>query len=70
MIEKYIELAKDSKENSNEILEVVWLEPLCGESRTHAHAVIRGNLTIADGLEEQEANRLLDELQAVCGENQ
>jgi hypothetical protein len=69
-IENYIVLAKESKDYSNEELEVNWLEPLKPSDRTgKEHCVNRGSLVIADGLEEQEAYRLLDELQAVCGEN-
>jgi uncharacterized protein YjbK len=70
-IEKYIELAIESKNSSTEVLEVNWLEPYeLNEKEKGNHVVNRGSFIIANGLEEQEANELLDKLQAICGENE
>lgn len=61
MIE-YIDLAIESKENSDELLEANWLET------TDEYVINRGELIIVDGLTEQESWYILDELQGACNE--
>lgn len=54
--------AIETKQDSDELLEMNWIES------TDEYCVNRGSFIIVDGLEEQEAYDLLDELQAECDE--
>lgn len=59
---QYIEWAKSTKEDNDNLLEVNWLET------TDGYVINRGDTILVDGLEEQQAYNLLDQLQAACDE--
>jgi hypothetical protein len=61
-VEKLIEIAKKTKGDTEDSLEVLWLES------DNEWCVCRGCFVIEDNLEEQEAYNLLDILQAECDE--
>ena len=64
-LKHYVEEARYTLD-FDEPLECNWLE---GEIGSKGEFVVhRGDYIIADGLEELEAEVLLDELQAICGE--
>lgn len=58
----YIQLAKETKEHSDEPLEASWIES------SDEWVVHRGSTIIAEGLKENPALRLLDFLQGECDE--